>query len=88
MIKYIHATASEQPLFAALPSSPQSDLTLAKEAKLANNAEKGKAADENYLGEQQNQEQKAVKFLKVGQLDCYDFDDLAEMGFDDYDNQW
>lgn len=88
MIKYIHATESAQPLFAALPATPQLSQTLAKEAKLLNNAEKGHAADERYLGEQQNREQQAVKFLKLGQFECYDFDDLAEMGFDDYDNQW
>jgi hypothetical protein len=88
MIKFIPAAASGPISFAPLPSAPQLSLTLAKAAKLLNNAEKGNAADEKYLGEQQNLEQKARWFESVGQFEVYDLDDLAEMGFDDYDNQW
>lgn len=40
------------------PLSPTLDKELAKEAKKLNNAEKGYQADERYLGEEQNIEQR------------------------------
>lgn len=53
MIKRIPVGQSDQPIFAPLPTIPQSGPTLAKEAKGLSNREKGYAADEKYLGEQQ-----------------------------------
>lgn len=85
--KPLPVSQSGLPLFSPLPtihpSSPTSQ-ALAKEAKQTSNAEKGYAADEKYLGEQQNLEQKAQWFKKEGQLGAYDFDDLAEMGLDEF----
>jgi hypothetical protein len=55
-IKYTPVSKSVPTPFGPLPTSSPLDLNLAKEAKRADNLEKGKAADERYLGEQQRLE--------------------------------
>lgn len=81
VVKSLPATESGLPLFTPLPTTPQSNPTskaLAKEAKKITNAEKGYAADEKYLGERQNLEQKAAMFRRVGQFEVYDSYDLED----------
>lgn len=62
------------------PSSPTLDKELAREAKKLNNAEKGYQADERYLGEEQNIEQRVRQMEKYGRLppweDGYGDDDI------------
>lgn len=56
---------------------PPEDQTLSREAKKLNNREKGYAADERYLGEQQTLAQKAEKYARTGEApwDDVDYDD-------------
>jgi hypothetical protein len=68
-------------IFKPLEKSPQSDQTLAKEAKTLNNAEKGYVADERYLGEQQNLAQKLERFAQTGEgpFDDADYDEVRHL---------
>lgn len=63
-IKSIPAPKSGPTPFGPLPTVSPSSQNLQKEAKKLNNLEKGKAADEKYLGEEQNVEARVRKMLE------------------------
>jgi hypothetical protein len=67
MIKPI--PAGKPVTFGTLGPTPldQTSKDLAKEAKKLNNKEKGYEADERYLGEQQNLQEKFRRFAKTGE---------------------